>query len=215
MRPTSLATAILTAALLGATPAGATEFLPDDDGDAMLWMYGEINDSTPGALAAALRQYPNTQWIVLAFVPGSDGDYGLIESARIIRQKGLGTGVPEDGYIASGGTDLMLSGAQRIVERGACIGVHSWSDDDDPTPPTQLPRNHEGHKVYLDYLDSLGMAHDFYWFTIQAAPFERMHYMSEAEISKFGMATGFDGAGGWNPGGCDARARAYESQVAQ
>ncbi|MEM9139750.1 MAG: hypothetical protein AAGB15_07945, partial [Pseudomonadota bacterium] len=206
MRSTSMVAAALTAALLGATPSGATEFQPDEDGEPVLWMFGEINDSTPSALAAALQQHPNTQWIVLAYVPGSDGDYGLIESARIIRQRGLGTGVPEDGYIASGGTDLLLSGAQRIVERGACIGVHSWSDDDDPTPPTQLPRDHEGHKVYLDYLDRLGMAHDFYWFTINAAPFEKMHYMSEAELSQFRVATSFDGSGGWSPSGCEARA---------
>lgn len=186
------------------THAQATQFLAGEEGD--LWMYGEIVSTTGSQLQAALDANPGTQWIVMHYVPGSDDDRGIIDSARIIRERGLNTVIPEDGYIASGGSDLFFAGNERVVQRGACIGVHSWNDDDDPTPPTQLPRDHIGHKVYLDYLSSLGHPEDFYWFTVAAAPYDGMHYMSEAEIARYSMATEFEGDRAWNPGNCEDQA---------
>jgi hypothetical protein len=168
-------------------------------------MSGEIDSSTPNDLMRALNAHPDVEWIIMQNVPGSDDDDANLRAARIVRHQGLNTGVPRNGLIASGGTDFFLAGVERTVQRGACIGVHSWSDDDDPTPPTELPRNHVAHQMFLEYFRELGVPDEFYWYTIEAAPAEGMHYMSEAEIQAFGMATEFDGDGPWNLASCDSR----------
>lgn len=174
-------------------------------GNGALWMSGEIDGSTPGRLLNALDRHPDAEWIVLQYVPGSNDDEANVAAARLVRQAGLSTIVMADGLIASGGTDFFLAGVRRIVRPGACIGVHSWSDDDDPTPPAQLPRNHHGHRIFLDYYRDLGIPEQFYWFTIASAPADGMHYMSEAEIMGFGVATAIDGDGIWDLASCHAR----------
>lgn len=196
---------VFTLAVLLGTATATAQTATFKYSDGVLWMSGEIDTSTPNDLMRALNAHPDVEWIILQHVPGSDDDDANLKAARIVRQRGLNTGVPENGLIASGGTDFFLAGVERTVQRGACIGVHSWSDDGDPTPPTQLPRNHIGHQIFLKYYRELGVPEEFYWYTIEAAPAEGMHYMSEAEIQAFGMATEFDGDGPWDLASCNSR----------
>ena len=54
---------------------------------------------------------------------------------------------------------------------------------------SEVPRDHESHRMFLDYYREMGIVEEFYWFTLEAAPSARIHWMSEEEISGYGMAT--------------------------
>ena len=123
-----------------------------------------------------------------AYVPGSADDVTNLELGLMLRQANYTTYVPAGGMVASGGTDLLLAGVQRIVERGAMIGVHSWADSGAATGDT-LDRDAEDHRIYLDYYRALGIDQEFYWFTLQAAPADDMHWMTESEMAKFSVYT--------------------------
>ena len=78
------------------------------------------------------------------------------------------TYLPSGGVVASGGTDLLLAGVLRIVERGAKIGVHNWSDGS-ATGDT-IARDAEAHRVYLDYYRELAIDQAFYGVPLVHAP---------------------------------------------
>lgn len=149
---------------------------------------GTIDDTTPDVIRDALDGNPDIKKIVLQFIPGSADDESNLEASRLIRENGITTVVPEGGFVASGGTDMFLAGASRDIKSGACIGVHSWATGDG-TEGKDVPRDDSQHQLYLNYYDEMGITPDFYWFTLQAAPAQGMHYMSNAEITQYGMAT--------------------------
>ncbi|MEO0439374.1 MAG: alpha/beta hydrolase [Pseudomonadota bacterium] len=128
--------------------------------------------------------------LVMLNVPGSDDDNDYMDAAWKLHQDKFTTIVPSVGLIASGGTDFFLAGTNRIIEPGACIGVHSWEDVGPPAySANSLPRDHEDHEDFLKYFAAIGIAADFYWFTINAASASDMHWMSPAEINRFGMSS--------------------------
>ena len=136
------------------------------------------------------RQNADISVLVMLNVPGSDDDNDYMRAALQLRQAGFTTIVPSNGLVASGGTDFFLAGAYRVIEPGACIGVHSWEDSG--PPPYQaidLPREHPEHRDFLDYFAAIGVAADFYWFTISAASADEIHWMSPREINRFAMSS--------------------------
>ena len=165
----------------------------------VLIMEGEIASSTPDRLRRALDRNPGISEIIMTYVPGSMDDEANLEAARIVRQRGLVTILPTEGLIASGGTDFFLAGVDRIVEHGACVGVHSWSADEMDAPAAQLPKDHEDHKKYLDYYAVVGIDPGFYWYTLEAAPADGMHWMSQAEMNLYRVATKIESPGDGNP----------------
>lgn len=141
-------------------------------------------------VAKVTREHPDIRVLVMLNVPGSDDDNDYMETAWKLRQAGFTTMVPRDGLVASGGTDFFLAGSYRIIEPGACIGVHSWEEGGPPSyQATQIPRDHEDHEDFLSYFQALGISPDFYWFTIDAAPANGMHWMSPEEINHFGLSS--------------------------
>ncbi|SFU09387.1 hypothetical protein SAMN05444141_108147 [Pseudovibrio denitrificans] len=152
-----------------------------------LVMNGVISTSTPDDLLVALQKYPKTKRIVMLDVPGSDDDYANLEAARIVHERGLTTVIPSNGIIASGGTDFFLAGKTRVVVKGARIGVHSWSSDE--YSALDLPKSHEEHNKYLNYYKSIGIDPQFYWYTLEAAPPEDVHWMTEAEMKRYRVGT--------------------------
>ena len=44
--------------------------------------------------------------------------------------------------------------------------------------------------MFLEYYREMDVPEDFYWFTLDAAPPERIHWMSDDEILVFGLVTG-------------------------
>ena len=150
-------------------------------------MRGVIGATTPARVLELVFSHPEVQTLVLAEVPGSIDDVANLRAGRYIRQLGLNTHVPRNGEVASGGTDLFLAGNRRSAGRGALFGIHSW--DGGPVAATDLPRDHEEHRLYLDYYDEMGIPAEFYWRTLSAAPPEDIHWMTEEEFERFGFFT--------------------------
>ena len=163
-------------------------FKPVDD---TLVLVGAIDGSTLATFKKAIAENPGTKTLVLQNIAGSVDDVANLKFAAYVRQLGLTTVVPADGLVASGGTDLFLAGAERIVEDGACIGVHSWSAL--TFVATELPRSDPEHQRYLNYYDEMGIPQDFYWFTLEAAPAESMHWMTPREMANYEMTTSKSG----------------------
>ena len=151
-------------------------------------MNGVIDSDIKSQLLQLLDDHPQVTTIVMQLVDGSVDDKANLEAARIVRHQGLHTLIPSDGLIASGGTDFFLAGVTRRVERGAQIGVHSWAADD-IGDARDLPKSHPDHQEYLSYYREMGIPTEFYWYTLQAAPSEEMHWMSPAEQKRYRIAT--------------------------
>lgn len=156
-----------------------------------LVMVGLIDGRTPERLERALREHPRTRRLVLAKVDGSIDHEAVFAAGRLVRARGLATHVPEDGWIASGGVDLFLAGRARSAAQGAEIGVHSWVFEllDLPLEGRDLPRDHPEHREQIEYLRELGIPEDFYWFTLEAASADELHWMSPEELARFGLLT--------------------------
>ncbi|MEM7277481.1 MAG: alpha/beta hydrolase [Pseudomonadota bacterium] len=153
-----------------------------------LMMNGIINSKTPGQLAAILESNKSLQEIVLLDVPGSVDDEANLEAARMVRAAGLNTRLLSSSEIASGGTDFFLAGAERHIANGARLGVHSWADG--AKEGKDFPRSDPSHQLYLDYYREMGIPSSFYWFTLESAPADDIHWMSASELAQYNMATG-------------------------
>jgi len=156
-------------------------------------MYGVIDHTTPAVVQLLIDEHPEVTNIVMIDVPGSDDDPANLAAARLVRERGFTTVVPSNGVIASGGVDFFIAGAERIVEPCAKLGVHSW-DEDGPDGGiiygNQVARDDPSHRMFLDYYREMGVPEDFYWFTLDAAPPERIHWMSDEEILGYGLVSG-------------------------
>ncbi|ANU38509.1 alpha/beta hydrolase [Vibrio scophthalmi] len=150
------------------------------------YLSGVVCDGSLDAFENMISQHPHIQMLVFESIDGSADDETNIDLAYRIREYGLDSYIAKTGHIASGGTDLFLAGVNRTVEPGAKIGVHSWSAGVD-LEGKDLPRDHQEHNRYLDYYTDIGVNRDFYWFTLEAASANDMHYMSMEELRKYGF----------------------------
>ena len=156
------------------------------------FMYGVIDHTTPGVVQALVDEHPDVTRIVMVDVPGSDDDPANLKASRLVREHGLTTVVPSNGVIASGGVDFFTAGKTRVVESCGKLGVHSW-DEDGPDGSiifgNEVPRDHEIHAMFLEFYREMEIPEDFYWFTLEAASSQRIHWMSNEEIVLYGLVT--------------------------
>ena len=157
----------------------------------LLFIKGVVNSGSRKQVRQELTAAPGIAAVVLTFVPGSADDEENLALGRMLREAGVTTWLPAQALVASGGTDLFLAGQRRIIERGAAVGVHSWSTGEGEDAPSggDVPRDDPQHRKYLDYYRDLGIPADFYWFTLQAAPADSMHWMTEAELAQYSIYT--------------------------
>lgn len=158
----------------------------DVRGDQLV-MNGEINSKTLKQFEEIISANPNITEIVEQNVPGSLDDDTMIALAYRVRELGLNTYLEADSDINSGGVDLFLAGVERRMERGAQIGVHSWSDG--VKEAKEYPRGAPEHEKNRRYIEDMLGQDDFYWFTIYAAPADDIYVMSEDEIISYGLLT--------------------------
>lgn len=149
---------------------------------------GEIDNNSLAAFQEVLSANPDARTLVLHHIGGSVDDEANVEFARYVRASGLTTLVPSDGLVALGGTDLFLAGESRVLESGACVGVHAWAAED--FTALDLLRSDPEHQRYLEYYKDIGIDAGFYWFTLEAAPADGMHWMTAGEAARFAVATG-------------------------
>ena len=164
---------------------------------------GTIDAGSLAAFEAVADDNPAIRTLLLQNIAGSVDDEANLAFSRVVRESGFDTIVPSDGMVASGGTDLFLAGNRRILEPGACVGVHSWGGGWG-TPAAELPRDHREHRRYLDYYRDMAVNTAFYWFTLDAAPASEMHWMTAGEADRFGLGTGRSPGLG-TPDVCEAR----------
>ncbi|MDA8016397.1 MAG: alpha/beta hydrolase [Thermoanaerobaculia bacterium] len=153
-----------------------------------LYMAGEINSRTLEQFHEVMETSSGVETLVLTVVPGSLDDEINLQLGLEVRKRGLATHVPSGGMIASGGVDLFLAGVRRNLEKGAYVGVHSWATGNGSSGAS-LGRDHPAHRLYLDYYEALEIPADFYWFTLESAPVDAMHWMTADELERFAMIT--------------------------
>lgn len=193
----SLSPAALVIALSLAAPAYGEESLHFISDGNLARGYGVINEDSPERVAAFLDANPQVDTLIFVDMPGSDNDDANLILARALRARGLNTALEAHSQIASGATDLFLAGVERTAECGAVFGVHSWKavviEDDVRTEYTarDIPRdpNHEDHKFFIDYYIEMGVPTEFYWYTVDVAPFEGIYNMSDDEMERFNIVT--------------------------
>lgn len=152
-----------------------------------LLMGGEITSRTPANFERLLDENPQITTLQPTYMAGSLDDEAVLRMGYALRARGLNTHLSAQSEIYSGAVDLFLAGRQRTMQRGAVIGVHSWADGFGEG--TSYPQGAAEHRSNVAYTrDMLGSA-AFYWFTLQAAPSDGIHEMTEGEIARFGLLT--------------------------
>lgn len=134
-----------------------------------------------------LQNQPKISTLVLLDVPGSINDEYNLKMGKRLHDAGLNTVLTSTSIIASGGVDLFLCGNERYVEAGAKIGVHSWIDG--TINPNELSKIDSAHHLFLNFYNDIGVDTSFYWFTLQAAPADSMHWMTLDEIQRYDIGT--------------------------
>jgi hypothetical protein len=147
------------------------------------YMNGDLGFRSPQIVTKLIDKNPNLKSIVMEYCPGSLDDYAALRASRLIRKAGLSTRVAADGEIASGAVDFFIAGVNRSVEAGSKVGVHSWSDGQ--VEGADLERAHAEHDLYKDYYSEMGIPIEFYWFTLQAASSDKIHWMSIGEMKEY------------------------------
>ncbi len=152
---------------------------------------GTINSAAFDKFKALATQYPTVKKIEIVNCDGSINDIVNLQLAQYVHEQGFSIHLKDNGLIASGGTDFFLAGVSRTVGTNTKVGVHSWAGDGKVA--TDFPKGHKLHQKYIDYYVAVGftpqMAEDFYFFTINAAPADEIHWMTEAELKRYNFLT--------------------------
>ena len=159
--------------------------------DTTLEMDGTIGSSSLTSFNNLESAFPNINAINMVNCDGSSDDEINLQLSLKIHQKGINIHLLDNGEIASGGVDFFLAGVQRTKGTNTKIGVHSWAGDG--STATDFPVGHANHLPYINYYISVGFtqqqAEDFYYFTINAAPANSIHWMSDTEITAYNLIT--------------------------
>lgn len=168
--------------------AEATEGLVVDVEGNSAYLSGVLDSNLVQQLSDMVRKNPNVTDLVLVDIPGSIDQQATMEGARLIRRLGLNTHIATTGYVLSGGVDLFLGGVQRSIGAGAGVGVHAWSDGT-RLKATNLNVADPIHATYVNFYLEMGVPERFYWFSLDAAPADRVYFLSPEEVYDFQLAT--------------------------
>jgi hypothetical protein len=167
------------------TTAGTSTFRVDGN---RAFLNGELGSGAYEQIEILIKHCPEVDTLVFENVPGSLNDDINVLTGRLIRDAGFTTWIPAHGVVASGGVSLFCAGNKRVIEEGAQLGVHAWSIPMSEVDPIELPREHQAHRKSLGYYrEMLDKGEQFYFFTLDAAPFESVHWLTAEEVSKFGL----------------------------
>ncbi len=154
---------------------------------------GTINSRALTDFKRLLEQYPNIKTLNIKNCDGSIDDEVNLQLGKLIFDYNINTHILANGDIASGGTDLFLAGNKRSKGENTRIGVHAWAEGFDGISATSISKQDPRHLPYIHYYQYVGMdqraASAFYYFTINAAPAEDIHWMTAAEIKKYHIIT--------------------------
>jgi len=159
-------------------------------------MNGVINSKSLAKFNALHKAFPTITTINIKQCDGSMDDETNLKLSAKVHQLGLHTHLLDNGLIASGGVDFFLAGIERSAGVKTKIGVHSWAGEDGSgktVTATDFPVGHAYHLPYINYYMAVGFtqqqAADFYYFTINIATADNIHWMTNEEIKTYGMLT--------------------------
>jgi len=149
---------------------------------------GVIDSNTPQHWENFIAAFPDIDRLVMQDCPGSTDDLANLEASRKIRTQNVTIHLPANAEIASGAVDMFLAGTTRTRESGSKIGVHSWADGNN-NEATDYEVGHEMHQPYIDYYLEMGFSQEdaeaFYYFTINIATHDEIHWMTDEEIEEY------------------------------
>jgi hypothetical protein len=161
---------------------------------------GILTESWPRTVDKLVTNYPEVKTLILVQVPGSDdGSYingmpASLTGHQKVYSAGLSTCVPSNGMVASGGTDLFVSGYKKYTPqissptedaygniRGR-VGIHSWEQTENGVAKSgrSFPKTDAVHTPYLNFYKTVCVSADFYWETM-GKPVNPMYYVAETE----------------------------------
>lgn len=154
-------------------------------------MDGDMGNNVDKKFEELIEDYPNIELINFGECPGSKNDEAMIKAASLLRNSGINTHLLATSIIESGAVDFYLAGITRTRESGCLIGVHAWGDGN--ISATDYPIGHSEHQLYINYYTFCGYtvedAEELYYFIINVAPPNEIHYMTEEEIEKYQITT--------------------------
>ena len=149
---------------------------------------GLIDSDIPEYWDNYISAFPNTNRMVMKDCPGSTDDNANWEAARKIRAQNISIHLPAEAVIASGAVDLFLAGTTRTRDSGSQLGVHAWADGNG-NEATDFPVGDIEHQGAIDYYIDMGFTQEeaeaFYYFTINAASADDIHWMTDEEIDEY------------------------------
>lgn len=148
---------------------------------------GTLGSGTFQQVQHLIDNHPEVDTLILQNISGSVNDDVNVETGRLVRNAGLATFVPAHGEIYSGGVDLFAAGTTRTAEPGAIVGVHAWCCGPNGESAHELDRDDPAHETQLAYFTEMLGAEagpEFYFFTLEAAPFDGIHPMSSEELAE-------------------------------
>ncbi|MEF2073850.1 ATP-dependent Clp protease proteolytic subunit [Consotaella aegiceratis] len=180
----------------GTAMAEPMQFILAEDGAATL--IGRIDVGTAEAFRAFLDDHQDDVASLHIHSPGGSV-VDAIAMARLVREKGLDTVVPDDGYCASACPLLFAGGVARSAGTDSWIGVHQVyalsPSGAEPAPDVGRSISEvqgtiaECQQLLLD----MGVKPDL-WIKAMLTPPEALYVLTEDELHDYGLVT--DGAGG-------------------
>ena len=144
--------------------------------DTTVVVNGDMGSRVDNQFERLISKYPNIKLLIMEECPGSRNDEELFKAAAMVKENLINTHLPPHAVIESGAVDLFLAGTIRTMEEGAKIGVQV---------------GHEEHQIYIDYYVSVGYAQEdaeaLYYFIINAASPDDIHYLTEEEILEYAI----------------------------
>lgn len=159
--------------------------------DQTILLNGVINSKSLNEFNELFEKNSGIKQVNIQQCDGSINDEVNLELSKRVHELGLNTHLMDNGLIASGGVDFFLAGITRTAGKNIKIGVHSWAGGGKTAK--DFPKGHASHQSYIDYYKAIGFSKEeaeaFYYFTIDAAPADGMHWMTKEEIKKYKVLT--------------------------
>ena len=151
---------------------------------------GVIDEGALADLEEALEDYTTIKTLNIVKASGNASSNAAFEMGRLLKDKNVNSSIVENGKVEKNGLYFFLGGQNRSIESGAQLGVSSWTTSSSEEA-SSLPMDNSAHTPYLDYLMDIGFteekAKSFYFFAIESAASNDTYWMSDSEISQFGL----------------------------
>ncbi len=147
-------------------------------------LYGQIDDTIELKTVQLLQDHPNLKTVELVYVPGSHHDENNHKAWRILRAMWINTLIKRFGFVASGGTDLLMAGKERVIKDWAQIWVHAWTSPTNPESWT-LSTTHSAHNEYVSYFQDMWIDTNLYRWTLQNTRPESIHWLTQQELTNY------------------------------